>query len=67
MGDEIRPVYRGIINHDKDPYYTTSIMESKRVVFVAQMVFVAGKLRNGPSFQWHFEEDFLSKRNTRIS
>jgi len=29
------------------------------------MVFVAGKLRNGPSFQWHFEEDFLSKRNTR--
>ena len=32
-------IYMGnTINHYKDPYLTTSIMESKKVFFVAQMV-----------------------------
>ena len=39
IGDEILPMYIGIIiNHNKDPYELTSIMESKRVFFVAQVV-----------------------------
>ncbi len=34
----ILPSYVGIIpNHCKDPFYTTSIMESKMVFFVAHM------------------------------
>ncbi len=38
LGDEKLPSYIGIIiNHYKDPYSTTSIMESRRVFFVAQM------------------------------
>ena len=38
--DEKLPSYMGIImNHYKDPYQSTSIMESKRVFFVAQMVY----------------------------
>ena len=41
LGDEILLRYIGIIvNHCKDPYKPTSIMESKRVFFfVAQVVF----------------------------
>ena len=40
IGDEILPSYIGIIiNHYKDPYEPTSIMESERVLFVAQMDF----------------------------
>ena len=38
IGDEHLPSYMGIImNHDKDPYKPTSIMESKGVFFVAHM------------------------------
>ena len=39
IGDEILPSYIGIIiSHYKDPYEPTSIMESKRFFFVAQVV-----------------------------
>ena len=38
IGDDKLPNYMGIlINHYKDPYLTTSIMESERVFFVAHM------------------------------
>ena len=38
IGDRKLPSYMGIIvNHYKDPYQATSIMESKRVCFVAPM------------------------------
>ena len=40
LGDQKLPSYMGIIiNHYKDPYKPTSIMESRRVFFVAQMGF----------------------------
>jgi len=38
VGDDILPSYVGlIVNPGKDPYLTTSTMESRRVVFVARM------------------------------
>ena len=38
IGDEILPSYVGIvINHYKDPYEPTSIMESRRVFSAAQL------------------------------
>ena len=44
-GDEILPSYVGIIlNHDKDPYQPTSIMESRRGLFVAHVTKKQGTL-----------------------
>ena len=40
IGDEILPNYMGIIiSQYKDPYETTSTMESKRFFFVAHIIF----------------------------
>jgi len=40
IGDENLPNYIGIlISQYKDPYKPTSLMESRRVFFVAQMIF----------------------------
>ena len=63
VGD-LLPSYIGIIkSHCKDPYWTTSIMESQRVLFVARSVFLinVGKstrlwhkncTKNEPIFGW---------------
>ena len=48
VGDEILPSYMGIImDHYKDPYSTTSIMESKRVFFSqAHHIFCVARSRS---------------------
>ena len=55
-----------LISQYKDPYYPTSIMESRRVFFVAQVngtLLVAGILRNAEAFlpQWRQKLETLSQ------
>ena len=57
LRDEKLPSYVGIIiNHYKDPYWTTTTMESKAVFFVAHLAFNIWRwqMLNDPnSCRWH--------------
>ena len=58
IGDEKLPSYMGIIiNHYKDPYQPTSIMESRRVFFVVQMALKLDNLGGGNSNIFYFHHD----------